>query len=362
MDRMLYPSIEQLLGGIIFAQDIHSMPGHFQDRTSTKTHAVFISNEFGLTLACLILNQHCQHTFPTATKNLWQTFRAPFHTPNGQTCSSCTPSQFQTAKLKIWFVVLPFAGWFYANPSNHGQCDSAGLGDFLVLKISQFFSIIATSWDFSFPIGLDYVGPQISKDGAHDWTNMATQQFISIAFVGCWLWILSVWPIHWIFFRPVTSYTCENNWVCKAELLLKKNASMEIRTVIWFSCNSWKMEGHATFFAPKCWPHWCRSPHENDFACMLVTLIKGPCEVPIPAVASSEPSWIINELTTAIRRLKGDQGAHEVALTADLLNAYPPWIFGCITTIVQRRVLHWEPPASWSKTLFSMLPKPVRAK
>ena len=40
----------------MFAQDIHSMPWHFQDRTSTKTHAVFITNEFGLTVACLIFN------------------------------------------------------------------------------------------------------------------------------------------------------------------------------------------------------------------------------------------------------------------------------------------------------------------
>jgi len=188
----------------MFAHDIHSMPWHFLDRTSTKTHAVFISNEFGLIVACLILNQHCQHTFPTVTKNLWQTFRPPFYTPNGQTCSSCTPSQFRTAKLKIWFVVVPFAGWIYANPSNHGQCDSAGFSDVLVVKISQISSIIATSCDFSFPIGLDhrsyiahwkryfvkvfdYVGPQISKAGAHDWTDMATQQFINIAFVGCWL-------------------------------------------------------------------------------------------------------------------------------------------------------------------------------
>lgn len=96
-DSMLYPSREQLLGGIMFAHDIHSMPWHFQDRTSTKTHVVFTSNEFGLIVACLILNQHCQHTFPTVTKNLWQTFRPPFYTPNGQTCSSCTPSQFRTA-------------------------------------------------------------------------------------------------------------------------------------------------------------------------------------------------------------------------------------------------------------------------
>ena len=66
------------------------------------------------------------------TKNLWQTFPPPFCTPNGLTCSSCTPSQFRTAKLKIWFVVVPFAGWIYANPSNHGQCDNAGLNDLLL--------------------------------------------------------------------------------------------------------------------------------------------------------------------------------------------------------------------------------------
>ena len=46
--------------------------------------------------------------------------------------------------------------------------------------------------------------------------------------------------------------------------------------------------------------------------------------MPIPAVASSEPFWIINEVITAIRRLKSDQGGGEVALTADLLNECSP--------------------------------------
>ena len=87
-----------------------------------------------------------------------------------------------------------------------------------------------------------------------------------------------------------------------------------------FSGDSEKMERDTTFLARKC----CRidvvRPHENDFACMLAALFKGLClcEVPIPAVLFSEPLWTINELTTAIRRLKNDKGGDEVELTAEL--------------------------------------------
>ena len=47
-------------------------------------------------------------------------------------------------------------------------------------------------------------------------------------------------------------------------------------------------------------------PHENDFACMLGKIFKGPCEAPLPSIVISEASWTIQELKRAIRRLKHD--------------------------------------------------------
>ena len=103
-------------------------------------------------------------------------------------------------------------------------------------------------------------------------------------------------------------------------------------------------------------------PHENDFACMLATLFKGPFEVPTPAVIFSEPLWTMNELTDAIRRLKNDKGGDEVGLTAEVLKHAPREFLDALLRLYNDVIYTGEPPVSWSKTLFTMLPKKVRAK
>ena len=103
-------------------------------------------------------------------------------------------------------------------------------------------------------------------------------------------------------------------------------------------------------------------PHENDFACMLEKLFKGPCEVPLPPLYLSEPFWTIHELKIAIRRLKNDKGGDEVGLTAELLKHVPNEFLDALLRLCNDVLYTGEPPTSWSRTLFTMLPKKLRAK
>ena len=83
--------------------------------------------------------------------------------------------------------------------------------------------------------------------------------------------------------------------------------------------------------------------------------------MPIPAVVFSEPLWTMNELTTAIRRLKNDKGG-QVGLTAELLKHAPREFLDALLRLYNDVFSTGEPPVSWSKTLFTMLPKKNEGK
>ena len=121
----------------------------------------------------------------------------------------------------------------------------------------------------------------------------------------------------------------------------KKNASMEIWTAISFSGDSWKMEGHTTVPAPKCWPHWCRSPSWK----WLCLHVGNAFQRPLRSANSSsnifratlDHEWT-DRCNSAIEKWqRGRRGW----VDCGSVEACSPWIFGCITTIVQWCDLHW---------------------
>ena len=181
---------------------------------------------------------------------------------------------------------------------------------------------------------------------------------------------------HRLFFVPSQHLKCLRSRRRRTQdPHLRKELSLQIRTSHKKELRQWKSEQLSRFLAtPGRWKdirHFLpRSagrtdvvrPHEHDFACILATLFKGPCEMPTPAVIFSEPLWTMNELTTAIPRLKNDKGGDEVGLTAEVLKHAPREFLDALLRLYNDVFYTGEPPVSWSKTLFTMLPKKVRAK
>ena len=92
---------------------------------------------------------------------------------------------------------------------------------------------------------------------------------------------------------------------------------------------------------------------------MLAKLFNGPFEVP---AVFSKPIWTIHETEAAIWRLRNGKGGDEVGLTAELLKHVPHEFLDALLRLYNDVLYTGEPPASWSKTLFTMLPKKLRAK
>ena len=181
---------------------------------------------------------------------------------------------------------------------------------------------------------------------------------------------------HWLSFIPSQHLKCLRSRRRRTQdPHLRKELSLQIRTSHKKELRQWKSEQLSRFLAtPGRWKdirHFLpRSagrtdvvrPHENDFACMLATLFKSPCEMPTPAVIFSEPLWTMNELTAAIRRLKNDKGGDEVGLTAEVLKHAPHEFLDALLRLYNDVFYTGEPPVSWSKTLFTMLPKKSESK
>ena len=104
----------------------------------------------------------------------------------------------------------------------------------------------------------------------------------------------------------------------------KRIASMEIEQLSRFLATPGRWKDIRHFLPRSAGRADVVRPHENDFACMLATLFKGPCEMPTPAVIFSEPLWTMNELTAAIRRLKNDKGGDEVGVDCGRVKACSP--------------------------------------
>ena len=95
---------------------------------------------------------------------------------------------------------------------------------------------------------------------------------------------------------------------------------------------------------------------------MLAKFFTGPCELPPPSAVFSEPISTIQEMKAAIQRLKNGKGGDEVGLTAELLKHVPHEFLDALLRLYNDVLYTGEPPASWSKSLFTMLPKKLRAK
>ena len=156
---------------------------------------------------------------------------------------------------------------------------------------------------------------------------------------------------------------------------MRKELSLQIRTCHKKELRQWKSEQLSRFLAiPSRWKdlqHFLPKsagridvvrPHENDFSCMLAKFFTGPCELPPPSAVFSEPISTIQEMKAAIQRLKNGKGGDEVGLTAELLKHVPHEFLDALLRLYNDVLYTGEPPASWSKSLFTMLPKKLRAK
>ena len=139
-------------------------------------------------------------------------------------------------------------------------------------------------------------------------------------------------------------------------------ASMEIQAVIPFLAFPGRWNDIQHFLPRSVGRIDVVRPHENDFACMLAQFFTGPCEVPLRPVELSELFWTIHELRIGIRRLKNDKGGDEAGLTAGLLKHVPNEFLDALLRLYNDVLYTGEAPTSWSRTLFTMLPKKVESK
>ena len=205
---------------------------------------------------------------------------------------------------------------------------------------SSHFHIVATSCDFSFPIGLDHRSVHCTlkimvrkgvffqprrRSNFKSWRPLLDQHGTPAVYQHCIRRLFTLNPVssasslekilhtaasrhgcstrHRLYFVPSQHLKCLRSRRRRTQdPHLRKELSLQIRTSHKKELRQWKSEQLSRFLAtPGRWKdiqHFLpRSvgrtdvvrPHENDFACMLATLFKGPCEVPIPAVVFSEP-------------------------------------------------------------------------
>ena len=276
---------------------------------------------------------------------------------------------------------------------------------------SRHFHIVATSCDFSFPIGLDHrtvhctlqimvhKGIQLRRrSNCKGWRPALDQHGHPTVYQHCIRRLLTLNPVcsagslekilataasrhgcsarHRLWFVPSQQLKCLRSRRRRTQNpQMRKELSLQIRTCHRKELRQWKSERLSRFLAiPSRWKdlqHFLPKsagridivrPHENDFACMLAKFFNGPCELPLPPALFSEPIWTIQEMKAAIRRLKIGKGGDEVGLTAELLKHVPHEFLDALLRLYNDVLYAGEPPASWSKTLFTMLPKKLRAK
>ena len=276
---------------------------------------------------------------------------------------------------------------------------------------SPHFHIVATSCDFSFPIGLDHrtvhctlkimvrKGIQLRRrSNFKGWRPALDQHGHPTVYQHCIRRLLILNPVcsadslekilataasrhgcsarHRLWFVPSQQLKCLRSRRRRTQNpQMRKELSLQIRTCHRKELRQWKSEQLSRFLAiPSRWKdlqHFLPKsagridivrPHENDFACMLAKLFNGQCELPLPPAVFSEPIWTIREMKAAIRRLKNGKGGDEVGLTAELLKHVPHEFLDALLQLYNDVLYTGEPPASWSKTLFTMLPKKLRAK
>ena len=102
-------------------------------------------------------------------------------------------------------------------------------------------------------------------------------------------------------------------------------------------------------------------PLSTDFAKMLEQLFCGnPSPVVKPDVLDERP-WTIEELQVAIKRMKCKRGAGEAGLVAELLKHAPQELLVALLHLYNDILSCGNVPSEWSKTVFIMLAKKVKA-
>ena len=102
-------------------------------------------------------------------------------------------------------------------------------------------------------------------------------------------------------------------------------------------------------------------PLVTDFAEMLEQLFCGnPSPVVKPDVLDERP-WTIKELQVAIKRMKCKRGADEAGLVAELLKHAPQELLVALLHLYNDMLSCGNVPSGWSKTVFIMLAKKVKA-
>ena len=115
----------------------------------------------------------------------------------------------------------------------------------------------------------------------------------------------------------------------------------------------WKELQNMSSYSSK--PH--QHPALDEFAMMLEKLFAGSPEAPMQPIHLTEELWTLQELMGAVQKLKLNKSADECGLVAEVFKHMPTNFAAKILQLYNDVLSHGHIPASWRRTLFTMLAK-----
>ena len=100
--------------------------------------------------------------------------------------------------------------------------------------------------------------------------------------------------------------------------------------------------------------------HFGNYANMLEKLFARNPGMPMAQRCSTEAPETMAELKMAVARFKANKAADDARLVAELLH-HPEVLLEAVSHLFRRTLLTGEVPATWTQTIFNMLPKTTEA-